>query len=205
MCHLFGCWVSHRQESTELPSIYRGHARHDGRCSSPLCPGLRNQYMRAPAPRLLYYCDRYELAVLKEVDFALSGNLKKNAMSLSQTVLSQGQILIDVYNTVICHVNTILCAMIYHVVKYYTFSKLRRRILKDTDQWNVSQSSPSCISDENTVKMIINMQHCYKRYNTNKESRSTQKLQSQRDSAYHKSCLKWPGIEPWPSWWKVDN
>jgi hypothetical protein len=90
--------------------------------------------MRASAPLLLYYCDRYELGVLKEFGFALSGNLEKIAISLSQTVLNKRQILIDIYNTVICRVNTILCAVIYHVVKYYTFKKLRRRILKGTDQ-----------------------------------------------------------------------
>jgi hypothetical protein len=28
--------------------------------------------------------------------------------------------------------------VIYHVVKYYTFKKLRRRILKGTDQWDFS-------------------------------------------------------------------
>lgn len=76
--HLFGCWVSHRQESTESPSIYRRHASHDGRCSSPLCPDLRNRYMRAPAPLLLLlYCDSYELVVLKEFGVPFPGNLKK--------------------------------------------------------------------------------------------------------------------------------
>jgi len=132
--------------------------------------------MRALATRLLYSCDRYELVVLKEFNFVLSGNLKKknNNMSLSQSVFSQ--ILIDVYNTVIRHVSTILCIMIYHVVNNYTLTELRRRTLNDTDQSDVPRSSPAFLSDKNTIKMIINMQHCYERYNTNKESRSTKKF-----------------------------
>jgi hypothetical protein len=36
--------------------------------------------MRAPAPLLLYYCDRYELVVLKEFGFSLPGNLKESAI-----------------------------------------------------------------------------------------------------------------------------
>jgi hypothetical protein len=123
VCHLSGCWVSHRQESTESPSIYSVHARHDGRCSSPLCPGLRNRYMRASAPLLLYYCDRYEMVVLDEFNFALSANLQKKcyvtfANCFKSTTdldrrLQYGDLSfyfcvsvhrsIHVYSTVICH------------------------------------------------------------------------------------------------------
>lgn len=59
MCHLFGCWVSHRQDSTESPSIYKGHARHDGRCSSSLCPDLRSTYH--------VYASALSAAILREI------------------------------------------------------------------------------------------------------------------------------------------
>jgi hypothetical protein len=33
----------------------------------------------------------------------------------------------------ICYADTVLCVMIDHVIKYYTFTKLRRRIMKGTE------------------------------------------------------------------------
>lgn len=62
----------------------------------------------------------------------------------------------------ICYANTILCVIIDHVIKYYTFTKLRR-ILKGTEILQVSQSSPACLSDENTMNVMIITEHGYKR------------------------------------------